>query len=102
MYHIEQLCHTTRIVKIFKFLNYSLQSMSFQLVQVYSIVVRQSYTLQSVPPDISSTQMAPCIVIIYYNIIDCISYAVLHIPVTILKLQICTSQPFHLFHPVPQ
>ena len=31
--------------------------------QVYSIVVRQLYNLQSDPPDISSTHLAPCIVI---------------------------------------
>ena len=27
----------------------------------------------------------------YYNITDCIPYAVLYVPVTILQLQICTS-----------
>ena len=46
--------------------------------QVYGIVVRQPYTVQSIPPDIPSTQLVPYIVIII------ISYAVLYIPMTIL------------------
>ena len=37
----------------------------------------------------------------YYSIIGDIPYAVLYIPITILKLPICTSQSFLLFHPVP-
>ena len=45
---------------------------------MYSIVVRQSYNLQSVPPDISSGTMHS-----YYNIIDYIPCAVLYIPMTI-------------------
>ena len=51
--------------------------------QMHSIVVRQSYTLQSGPPDISYSSGT---VHSYYNIITVltISCAALHIPVTIL------------------
>lgn len=51
-------------------------------VQVYSMVVRQTYTLQSVPPNISSTHLAPFHS--YYRIINDIPYAVLFILITIL------------------
>ena len=43
--------------------NYSLQSTLFYQFQVQSKVVRESYTLQSGPPNISSTHLAPHIVV---------------------------------------
>ena len=45
------------------FFNYSLHSILFCISFRYSIAVRQSYTLQSSPPDISSTHLARYIVI---------------------------------------
>ena len=52
----------------------------FVLVSGINIVVRQSYTLHSVPPIFS----VPGSINNYYNIINSISYAVLYIPMTIL------------------
>ena len=63
--------------------------------QVYSIEVRQSHTLQHVPPGIS---YPPGTIHSYYNIIDYIPYVVLYIPMTVLLPPICTSQPSHCFH----
>ena len=56
--------------------------MILYLSQVYNVVVRQSYTLQSAPPGISSTPLAPYLVITILLTVK--YYAVLHSPISVL------------------
>lgn len=58
---------------------------------MHSIVGKQAYTLQSVPPDISSTQLAT-----YRVITILLTIIPLVIPMAVLQLPVCTSQSLHL------
>ena len=64
--------------------------------QVYSIVVRQSYTLQSVPSDIFNTHLTPYVVMT----VLLTPFPMLYF--TALSLPVCTSESLHLFTQSPK
>ena len=66
--------------------------------QVYSIVVRQSYTLESAPPSSSCIHLAQYIVII----ILLTKFPMLYFTSPFCNCQSVLLDPFTFFHPAPQ
>ena len=81
------------------FFSYSSHSVPFCIsFTCTALVVKQSYTLKSVPPDISSTQLALYIVIIVYWIYFCCALHSHDYSVTTNLYLLIPSLPFRLLH----
>ena len=73
-------------------------SITYKWLVVYSMVVRQSYTLQSVP---WYSQRPPGPTHSHHNVTASIPCAVLCIPMTVLQPPVCTSPSLHLLTQSP-